>query len=158
MGRIIGHFLYASILLAAVFSCSKTEQTGPDMQDEPAEVLGTYSFDGHDYDILSVRHTDDGSYLMFTFSPLPASEEMSTYAAFGIRLYWLDKEVDIQDVNHNDDYVFVYEDPVRYYSQYRRPAGGRFYVKKNRTGNYTVNVELTLADGTPFMMDFTGDF
>lgn len=158
MGKKIGRIICALMALAAVFSCTKAEQEVPEKPAVPAEVLGTYSFDGKDYDILSVRHTDDGTYLMFTFSPLPDSGKMTTYAAFGIRLYWLDKEVDIKDVNHNDDYVFVYEDPVRYYSQYRRPVSGKYMVKKNKERNYTVNVELTLADGTPFSMDFTGDF
>ena len=49
--------------------------------DEPAPaptVLGTYRFDGVSYDILSVRSSNDGSYLMFSFSPLAASAPMTT--------------------------------------------------------------------------------
>lgn len=56
---------------------------------------------------------------------------MTTYVAFGIRLYWLGSEVDISTVSHNDDYIFIYEDPVHYYSQYRRPLEGSYFVGEN---------------------------
>ena len=95
---------------------------------------------------------------MFSFTPLPPHVEMTTYAAFGIRLYWLNKEVNIHDVYHNDDYIFVYEDPVRYYSQYRRLTDGTFHVKQNSESNFTVKLDLILPDGIPFKMDYTGDF
>lgn len=121
-------------------------------------VLGTYEFDGEQYDILSVKAVNDGFYQMFSFSPLTASEQLTTYVVFGIRLYWLDREIDIQDVGHNDDYIFIYEDPVRCYSQYRRPLDGIFFVEQNSDTNYTVRIDFTLPDGTPFKMDFTGDF
>lgn len=129
--------------------------------DEPAPApteLGTYRFDGVSYDILSVRSSNDGSYLMFSFSPLAASAPMTTYVAFGIRLYWLGSEVDISTVSHNDDYIFIYEDPVHYYSQYRRPLEGSYFVGENGENNYTVRIRFTLPDGKPFEMDFTGDF
>lgn len=141
---------------ACLSGCSSDDESS-----EPVAaptVLGTYEFDGVQYEILSVKCSNDGSYLMFSFSPLPASAPMTTYAAFGIRLYWLGEEVDIQTVNHNDDYIFIYEDPVRYYSQYRRPLSGSYFVQDNGEGNYTVRVDLTLPDGKPFKMDFTGDF
>lgn len=120
-------------------------------------VLGTYELDGDSYDILSAKSSNDGSYLMFSFSPLAPSSQMTTYAVFGVRLYWLDKEIDIEDVDHNDDYIFMYEDPVRCYSQYRRPLSGNFYVGHNGDGSYTLRVDLVLPDGTPFKLDFTGD-
>ena len=132
-----------------------------DEASEPAPaptVLGTYEFDGVEYEILSVKCINDGSYLMFSFSPLEASAPMTTYAAFGTRLYWLGEQIDIQEVYHNDDYIFIYEDPVRYYSQYRRPSEGTYFVQDNGNGNYTVRIDFTLPDGKPFKMDFTGGF
>ena len=120
-------------------------------------VLGTYEFDGEEYRILSVMADNDGSYQSFSFSPLEATAPRTTYVAFAVRLYWLGREVDIQEVDHNDDYLFVYEDPLRFYSQYRRLQSGSFLVQENRTGNYTVKMGLVLPDGTPFKMDFTGD-
>lgn len=83
---------------------------------------------------------------------------MTTYVAFGIRLYWLGSEVDISTVSHNVDYIFIYEDPVHYYSQYRRPLEGSYFVGENGENNYTVRIRFTLPDGKPFEMDFTGDF
>lgn len=139
---------------AGLTGCSSSD-------DEPAPaptVLGTYRLDGVSYDILSVRSSNDGSYLMFSFSPLAASAPMTTYVAFGIRLYWLGSEVDISTVSHNDDYIFIYEDPVHYYSQYRRPLEGTYFVGENGENNYTVCIRFTLPDGKPFEMDFTGDF
>lgn len=140
--------------LSCLIACSTDDGNG----GESYPVLGTYEFNGDEYEIISTRHSNDGTYLMFSFTPLPPYAEMTTYAAFGIRLYWLDKEVDIHEVDHNDDYIFVYEDPIRYYSQYRRLADGTFFVGHNGDDNYTLRLDVTLPDGIPFRMDYTGDF
>lgn len=147
------------LLLGGVLTLPACTSDDDDTETVPAPtVLGMYEFDGQEYEILSVKCSNDGDYLMFSFSPLEASAPMTTYAAFGIRLYWLGSEIDIQTVNHNDDYIFVYEDPVHYYSQYRRPQSGSYFVQDNGNGNYTVRVDFTLPDGKIFKIDFTGDF
>ena len=154
---------FTALVTAALTLSATAALTGCDRNDnaetEPAaEVLGTYDLDGTTYEILTTRCVNDGSYLMFTFSPLPPSAEMTTYVAFGIRTYWIDSEESVTDVSHNDDYIFMYEDPLRFYSQYRRPLDGTFFVGNNGGNNYTVRVDFTLPDGKPFHIDFTGDF
>lgn len=153
--------IFITFILCSIFSygCQKMD-SGTDKETGNYEVLGTYRFNQTDYDILSVKYVNDGDYLMFSFSPLPKGEKMTTYAVFGIRTYWLDKEMDIKDVDHNDDYIFTYEDPEVYYSQYRAPIEGSFLVKNNdsKNNNYTIKIDLILPDGTPFQIDYTGDF
>lgn len=147
----------AALLLGGII-CLPACSTDDDNGNKSYPVLGTYELDGEEYEIVSRRYSNDGTYMMFSFTPLPPHVEMTTYAAFGIRLYWLNKEVNIHDVYHNDDYIFVYEDPVRYYSQYRRLTDGTFHVKQNSESNFTVKLDLILPDGIPFKMDYTGDF
>lgn len=156
MGKPFAMFGVALLMLGGVFCLPACSPRNPETVS--LAVLGEYEFGGEKYEILSARCIDDGSYVMFSFSPLAPSEPMTTYAVFGIRDYWLGKETDVADVDHNDDYIFVYEDPLRFYSQYRRPLDGSFFVSHNDGCNYTVKVELTLPDGTPFSVDFTGDF
>ena len=100
----------AALLLGGII-CLPACSTDDDNGNKSYPVLGTYELDGEEYEIVSRRYSNDGTYMMFSFTPLPPHVEMTTYAAFGIRLYWLNKEVNIHDVYHNDDYIFVYEDP-----------------------------------------------
>lgn len=156
MKRLFNAFITVMLLSGgALFLPACSTDNG---QPESYPVLGTYELDGQEYEIISTRYSNDGSYIMFAFTPLPPYAEMTTYVAFGIRTYWLDSEVNVHDVSHNDDYIFVYEDPIRYYSQYRRPVDGTFFVGSNRENNYTVRIDFTLPDGLPFRMDYTGDF
>lgn len=152
--------LTMSLLLGGVLclpGCASDDDEGVGPKPEPT-VLGTYEFDGEEYRILSVMASSDDFYRSFSFSPLESTAPRTTYAVFALRLYWLGCEVNVQDVDHNDDYIFIYEDPLRFYSQYRQLQSGTFLVRENRTDNYTVKLDVVLPDGTPFKMDFTGDF
>ena len=137
-------------------ACSKSEE-GNDT-NESLPVLGVYEFDGTQYNIVRAESSSDDYYLTFVFSPLAPTAELTTYVAFGVRHHWVGSEVNIEDVDHNDDYVFMYEDPIWCYSNYRRPLGGTFTVEENGNNVYTVKIDFTLPDGKPFHIDFTGDF
>ena len=81
------------------------------------EVLGTYEFDGDGYDILTAGFERSETLLTFIFSPLYGGS-LSTYLAFAVDPYWADGEVHKvndpagENLDHNDDYILVYEDPV----------------------------------------------
>lgn len=154
----------AAALLAS--SCDKGgyDTVFGDGQPSP-EILGTYEFDGESYDILTATYAEDESLITFVFSPLAMGDgkDMTTYLSFAIDPYWADGEQHKvndpagENLDHQDDYFLVYNDPVHYYSYYREPAGGWFRVSPS--GNaYRVELDILLADGTPLKMDYGGEF
>ena len=67
-----------------------------------------------------------------------------------------DRVVDASSLYHNDQYVFIYEDPIYYYSQYKKVTG-TFYVQRNSETNVTVKLNLRLHDGVRFKAEVTAD-
>ena len=70
--------------------------------------------------------------------------------------YWEGQVVDASTLYHNDQYVFIYEDPIYYYSQYKKVTG-TFYVQRNSETNVTVKLNLRLHDGVRFKAEVTAD-
>jgi hypothetical protein len=54
---------------------------------------------------------------------------------------------------HNDDYYFIYEDPLMYYSQYRHLQSGVIMVEKKDDGTYKVLADIVLPDGKTFKFE-----
>lgn len=169
--RIRMNFIFKAAAAAAVsaaallsVSCGK-DSTGLDTPQTPEhEVLGTYEFDGKTYDILTATFEQSGNYCIFLFSPLAPDGEISTYFVFAVNSYWADGEEHKvandyagENLDHNDDYMIIYEDPVHYYSQFREPADGTFTVTP-ADGSYRVRADILLADGTPLSIDYDGNF
>ncbi|WP_300728026.1 hypothetical protein [uncultured Bacteroides sp.] len=141
----------------ALASCSDDDDPTNEVPEATVPAIGTYEFDNETYNILTGAYEDTGDYYSFIFSPLSPDKKISTYASIAIKKYWDGKEANVEDIYHNDDYVFVYEDPVHYYSKYRELQDGTMYIKHNGGNNFTVNIDVHLADGTPFFMEFTGE-
>ena len=166
---------FLSIALLQV-SCSEDELDNMNVSGENTgagdsagsnEILGTYWFNGEFYNILTAGFTetykgsDSEGYYTFLFSPLSSDKKISTYMLISIRKYWGDGgtyEVGGLDLDHNDDYIIIYEDPVHYYSQYRKPQSGvfRITVPEDRSGDFVIYADVSLADGTPLKIDYTG--
>ena len=150
--------LAAAALLA--FSCTKNSPDGG--EGDLPEVLGTYEFDGDGYDILTASFERSETLLTFIFSPLYGGS-LSTYLAFAVDPYWADGEVHKvndpagENLDHNDDYILVYEDPVHYYSRYREPEGGWFRVTESGDA-FKVELDIRLADGTPLKISYDGEY
>jgi hypothetical protein len=62
-------------------------------------------------------------------------------------------EIDVEMAWHNDDYYFIYEDPLMYYSQYRHLQSGAIMIEKNAEGGYTVLADIVLPDGKTFKFE-----
>lgn len=124
----------------------------------PAKVLGTYTFNDTNYEVLLAKYAENEDSYTFIFSPLDGTTSVSTYVAIGVKKYFDGKEFNVVDVFHNDEYSFIYEDPIYFYSEYRKLQGGTMYVKRNGAGdNFTIKVDVVLADGKVFKIDFKGD-
>ena len=164
MNKILSSGGMAAVALAAAallaFSCTKNSSDGG--EGDLPEVLGTYEFDGDGYDILTASFERSETLLTFIFSPLYGGS-LSTYLAFAVDPYWADGEVHKvndpagENLDHNDDYILVYEDPVHYYSQYREPEGGWFRVTESGDA-FKVELDIRLADGTPLKISYDGEY
>lgn len=142
------------ILLAilAIMAVSCDKEPTDNGHDEP---LGTYVFNGEEYPVHSISCVADENVIAIVISPLEDGKAKSTYAMMGMNVALEGTEVDIERAWHNDDYYFVYEDPVRYYSQYRKLKSGSLYIK--RTGdNIDISADLILPDGTDFQFEYSG--
>ena len=64
------------------------------------------------------------------------------------------EEIDVDKAWHNDDYYFIYEDPIMYYSQYRHLQSGKIMVKSLGEGNFQVRVDIVLPDGKTFRFEY----
>lgn len=143
--------------LAASCSGEGHQPECPDVpSSEEAEAIGTYRFGDRTYDIMSGSYVEDDYQYIFSFSPLETGLPRTTYFIFGIKKYFCGKEVSVGRMYHNEDYIFIYEDPVWFYSQYRKLQEGTVTVRDNGDGGFTVKGDFLLNDGRPFSIDFEG--
>lgn len=151
-----GVFAALTLLLTlAGTACDKEEASGPARRTTP---IGTYELDGASYEILTGRYESTETSWLVLFSPLePDAEQHTTYVLIGLAKELQGMQVDVRQFYHNDDYYFLYEDPVYYYSQFRALRDGTIFIRKNGPDNFTVRANVLLPDGKPFKIDFTGD-
>ncbi len=147
-----------AISLLAIFmlsvSCTQDEvQESQPVQPQPVPLC-TYTFDGEEFDVYTVRFSENDNTIMFSFSPLQPEEEQTTYAVVGISRHFLGKEIDVRERYHNDEYYFTYEDPVCYYSQYWQLDGGTIKIADIGNGQYFVHVDVILPDGKSFTLEY----
>lgn len=161
----------AAFMVSAAVSCGKqTAETGPDagtvtdstgtVPEDTPDSLGTYVFGETSCDIYVLRADQNESFYYLLMSPLRPGEELSTYVVFGLDKYWCDGQVhDINDpvhpLDHNDDYYFVYEDPVHYYSQFREFREGTVRMSVSDDWRFDLSLDVLLIDGTPFKIDIS---
>lgn len=148
--------LSALCFLGGVVGC--TQKPNEPLPDPAANVLGTYLFDKTEYKILLAKYGENDQQYTFVFSPLDGSSAVGTYVSIGVKKHFDGTEFNVTDVFHNDEYSFVYEDPIYFYSEYRKLLAGTIYVKHNGSGdNFTIRVNVTLGDGKLFSIDYKGD-
>jgi len=169
-GKILNMAAAAASFIAAVMlsvSCQKenpdngqTDTDSPAASGEPAEASGTYTFGESTYDILMSTYGENDYYYSFTFSPL-RSGPFTTYFYFSLQKHFADGEVhDVNDymnpLENSGEYIFIYEDPVHYYSRYRDFQSGTLQVTPKGNGLFKIILDVKLADGTSFMIDYDG--
>ena len=133
----------------------------PEVPQEPyPDPICTYAFDGQEHGLYTALYHEDDTAYYFMFSPFSyeRGEALTTYFYFVLIKELAGLKWDVNDLYHNSFYYFTYEDPVRFYSQYRELQGGTMFVKSNGGSNFTVTLDIALADGTPLSLDYTGEF
>lgn len=155
--NISGAAVVILVLLALLSGCTKPDDTqikepvsDEQLTDEP---LCTYMFDGEEIPVHSVDRVTSETQLMMKVSPLKEGEKQTTYALIGINASLEGVAVDVSKAWNNDDYYFIYEDPVVYYSQYRRLESGTILIRK-KGEKMEVHVDVILPDGKEFKIDY----
>lgn len=136
----------------AFVACEKPETTVPP-QEEPTVAeppICTYEYDGKEYPVYSVTYAEDETQMLVKISPIKEEDKQTTYAVIGINSSLEGIEIDVSRAWHNDNYYFIYEDPVMYYSQYRQLLSGTIMIRKTAAGVYEVMADVVLPDGKAF--------
>lgn len=145
----------AAVLLA--FSCQKADNNVPSGNETQTEAIGTYVFDGKECPIHSAVYASNEISLMVRISPLAKPiEEQTTYAIIGINTALEGKDINVETAWNNDDYYFLYEDPVRYYSVYRKLQSGTIRIQRAGKDTFDISVDVVLPDGTDFSFEYQG--
>ena len=157
MNKLYNLLMAALMLIMTVSACEKPE---PPQTDEPTvekpmveAPLGTYVYDGTEYPVHSVVELSSDSQILICISPFKKNEKQTTYAVIGINASLEGMEIDVDMAWHNDDYYFVYEDPVVYYSQYRQLQSGTMMIRKVGE-SVEVKADLILPDGKKFTFEY----
>lgn len=154
-------FALAGCLLAFA-GCDNDDDDGqptppaPDVEETLG--IGTYSFRGEPNKIVSGVAFLEGDYLTCIFSPENLEEgKADTYFMFSLHTYWEGQVVDASTLYHNDQYVFIYEDPIYYYSQYKSVTGTLYMKRNSGDKSVTVKLNLRLYNGVRFKAEATVD-
>lgn len=153
-----------STVLLTLSSCNSDDDdekpVAPPPTEEITEGIGNYRFRGVDYPITTgLFNVDEEGGITCVFSPENLeSENVTTYFSIYMPQYWLGEERNTvtDGLWKNLDYIFIYEDPTYYYSQYQAVTG-KIYIKQNSATNLTVSLNLRLHDNVHFKADVTAD-
>lgn len=148
--------IYASMLLLAtcIFALVGCEQS--ESSDEGRTPLYGYYYLGEESVEVKSIMTADGDQFLLKISPLEDALSATTYAIIGVNTNLLGKTLDVEYRFHNDDYIFVYEDPVRYFSHLRPLQSGEITINRSDAGIVDIAVDVRLYDGTPFRYSAEG--
>lgn len=143
----IYNFLLLAMLSLAFVGCESGNEQGED--NTPTTPYGYYTIGEEEIAVRSIT-TAEGPQFLLKISPLDDALTATTYAVIGIHTELLGEEIDVERRFHNDDYLFVYEDPVSYYSHLRPLQSGTILLSRSASGKVSVEVDVRLYDGTPF--------
>lgn len=140
------------IATGMVLSCEKAESTNSGNKE--TEPLGTYIYNGEEYPVYSAAQSAIGNSIVIRISPISEGKQ-TTYAIIGINSSLEGKTIDVGTAWNNDDYYFIYEDPLKYYSQYRRLKSGSIMIKQSGE-TFRILADIILPDDTDFRFEYNG--
>lgn len=159
MNKLYNLLMVAFMLIMTVSACEKPEPPHP---DEPTVEyptvdypLCTYVYDGTEYPVHSVDVLSSDSQILIRISPFKKDEKQTTYAVIGINASLEGMEIDVDTAWHNDDYYFIYETPLMYYSQFRELRSGKIRISRSGV-MYDILADVALADGKEFTFKYKG--
>lgn len=144
-----------SVLAFALFavSCDDEEESVSETLPSP-DPIGSYAFDGTEYDIVYGGYFEDEVGYYFLFSPQP-QENRQTVFMLGLVKQYVGRDNDVTTL-YTGDYLFMYEDSDYYYPPDYKLQSGVIRVSVFGDGGFEVHLNVRLPDGKPFSADFNG--
>lgn len=137
-------------LLAVLFTATGCVENGGDGTSPSGNSgYGSWQFGDESVPVNMVRTYDAAQFLVL-LSPLTDETNVTTSVIIGLKHELLGMDVDVEYKFHNDDYVFVYEDPQYYYSQHTPLESGTIYIQQIGDSRVSVDVDVVLQGGKPF--------
>ena len=159
MNKLYNLLMAALMLIMTVSACEKPEVPQPEEPtfENPAvkAPLSTYVYDGTEYPVHSLVELSSDSQILIRISPFKEDEKQTTYAVIGINASLEGMEIDVDTAWHNDDYYFIYETPLMYYSQFRELRSGKIRISRSGV-MYDILADVVLADGKEFTFKYKG--
>lgn len=143
--------LAVSLLL---ISCEKNDSPSPDSDSEKQEALFQFSFNSESRDICEMAYRLSEDNVMFIFR---GDEKTESLVQLGLKSAFLAKENKVEDIYHNDDYLFYFEDKEYLFTQYHALKSGTIYVSKlEGEDNWDIKLDLILPEGSSFLLSYQG--
>lgn len=111
---------------------------------------GEFIYDGEPYPVSEVILSDEGFVAVMLLVARGEGDLSSTYAVVGVNPELEGVSIDVERMYHNDDYYFVFESPVVFYSNYKALQSGTIMVQRQESGSVGVELDVVLADGKSF--------
>lgn len=148
-------FLLLIFPFIALFSCTKPDsgQTGGDKTQDAPKAIASYCFEGDSTSLYHAYFLDMEVSYVFAFTG-GNGEKVNV----GLRKELLGRTISPADYYHNDDYLFCLETEELYYSQYHALKGGSSLISEEKNNGWTINLDLILADGSNFKLNYSGPF
>lgn len=157
MKRLSRSLLLAVLGLMTALGCERQESVGNQQGIQTDAPVSNYIYDGEEFPVHSITSVDNGSQIVVKISPMKNGEKQTTYAAIGINASLEGREIDVERAWSNDDYYFIYETPLMYYSQYRSLKSGTVMIRRlSVEGEYEIIADVILPDGKDFKFEYTG--
>ena len=159
MKQSVKYIIITILALVALQACEKPsvpQEPDTPQQEQPVvePPICTYEYDGKEYPVYSVAFTADETQIFVKISPFKEDRPQTTYAVIGINASLEGIEIDVDKARHNDDYYFIYEDPLMYYSQYRQLQSGKIMLKSLGEGDFQILADVVLPDGKTFRFEY----
>lgn len=146
--RVMWHriVMIAMLMVLAVGCAEEPVVEVPEAEPAP---YGYYYFGDEEVPVNAFVTAEDATF-MLKLSPLDDVVGATTYAIVGVHTQLLGLELDVERHYHNDDYVFIYEDPLYYFSARRPLLSGKILLDRNSAGVVRADIDVVLYDGTTF--------
>lgn len=121
----------------------------PEMKDEAPEEIPSSTLSRDIYEMAYRASEDD---VMFVFKG-----ESESVFQLGLKSPFVGMMNNVEDIYHNDDYLFYFEDKEYLFTQYHALKSGSIYVSKlDGEDNWDIKLDLILPEGSSFAFSYQG--
>ena len=135
-----------------LLSCVKNENPSQNQEIAKPEAVAGFSFNDESRDIYEMAYRASEDNVMFVFK----GESKSVFQ-LGLKSPFVGMMNNVEDIYHNDDYLFYFEDKEYLFTQYHALKSGSIYVSKlDGEDNWDIKLDLILPEGSSFAFSYQG--